>query len=101
MPTVPDQQGDRISDNGPGGATSDEVCCGGERQEEKRMKTRVEQEWANRLKVIRNAVRLKYSLMADDELNQILDEQKKLYMKSVMKGELPEPLDIKKLIDGK
>ena len=65
------------------------------------MRTKVEQEWANRLKVIRNAVRLKYSILADSELNEIVDEQKKLYMKSVLKGELPAPLDVKKLIDGK
>ena len=63
------------------------------------MRTRVEQEWANRAKVIRNAVRLKYSLMADNELNHLLDEQRKLYMKSVLKGELPKALDVKKLLD--
>jgi hypothetical protein len=61
---------------------------------------KVLQGWANRLKVIRAAVRLKYSLMADNELNEIIEAEAKKYFKSVQQGQLPEPLDLKKIVDG-
>ena len=61
---------------------------------------KVLQGWANRLKVIRAAVRLKYSLLADNELNEIIDAESKKYFKSVQQGQLPEPLDPKKVIGG-
>jgi hypothetical protein len=62
---------------------------------------KVLQGWANRQKVIRAAVRLKYALMADNELNDILQDEAKKYFKSVQQGQLPEPLDLKKVVDGK
>lgn len=61
---------------------------------------KVLQGWANRQKVIKAAVRLKYSLLADNELNEILQDEAKKYFKSVQQGQLPEPLDLKKVIGG-
>lgn len=65
------------------------------------MRGNVEQSWANRQKAIRAAIRLKYSIRADNELNVVLDEERKKFFKSVQQGQLPAPLDTKKLIDGK
>lgn len=65
------------------------------------MKGNIEQAWANRLKVIRAAIRLKYSIEADNALNLAIDEEKKKFFKSVQQGQLPTPLDTKKIIDGK
>jgi hypothetical protein len=65
------------------------------------MRGNIEQAWANRLKVIRAAIRLKHSIEADEELNQRIDEEKKRFFKSVQQGQLPAPLDTKKIIDGK
>ena len=61
------------------------------------MKGTVEQAWKNRLKVIRAAIRLKYSIDADNELNRVMDEEKKKFYKSVQMGRLPEALDMKKV----
>lgn len=61
-------------------------------------RTKIEQEFANRRKVVRTAVRLKHSLEADNELNDVLDETEKEFSKNVLKGLLPPPLDIKKLL---
>lgn len=59
--------------------------------------TRVEQAWANRQRVIRAAIRLKYAILADNEINEVLGEEKKKFYKSVMRGELPAALDIRPL----
>jgi predicted DNA-binding protein (UPF0278 family) len=56
------------------------------------------QGWANRLKVIRAAVRLKYSLMADNELNEIIEAEAKKYFKSVQQGQLPAAPDVDKTV---
>ncbi len=61
------------------------------------MRGNAEQAWLNRLKVIRAAIRLKHSVAADNELNLVLDEEKKKFFKAVMQGRLPAPLDLKKL----
>lgn len=61
----------------------------------------IEQGWANRIKAIRAAIRLKYSIMADNELNEVIDEERKKYNKAVLSGQLPAPLDTKKIVDGK
>lgn len=59
---------------------------------------KVDQARANTLKVIRSAVRLKYSIMADDELNEVLPKAEARFNSAVMRGELPEPIDIKKAL---
>ena len=64
------------------------------------MKGNIEQAWLNRLKVLRAAIRLKYSLMADNELNIRRDEEYKKFYKAVQEGKLLPPLDPKKALDG-
>jgi hypothetical protein len=64
------------------------------------MRGNVDQAWANRLKVLRAAVRLKYSLLADNELNWRRDEEYKKFYKAVQEGKLLPPLDPKKALDA-
>ena len=69
------------------------------------MRSRIDQEWFNRVKVMRAAIRLKYSIMADNELNTRLDEERKAFYKAIQQGKLPRVLDtqahIKKTVDEK
>ena len=64
------------------------------------MKGRVEQEWANRVKILRAAIRLKYSLLADNELNERVEEEKKKFDRAVHDGKLLAPLDPKRVLNG-
>jgi hypothetical protein len=50
------------------------------------------------LKVIRAAVRLRHSIAADEELNEKLPQAEKIYNAQVLRGELPEPIDILSLL---
>ena len=59
---------------------------------------KVDQARANLLKTIRTAIRLKYSLMADEELNDVLPEAEKKFNAAVMRGQLPDPVDVKKVL---
>ena len=59
---------------------------------------KVDQARANMLKTIRTAVRLKHSIAADDELNEVLPMAEAKFNAAVMKGRLPEPLDIKRAL---
>ena len=59
-------------------------------------KDKVDQARANTLKVIRAAVRLKHSIAADDELNEVLPRAQARFDAAVLRGDVPEPLDIKK-----
>lgn len=61
----------------------------------------IDQARANMLKTIRTAVRLKHSIAADEELNDVLPRAEAKFFKQIQAGEMPDPLDIKKLIDGK
>ena len=61
-------------------------------------KDKVDQARANALKVVRLAVRLKHSIAADEELNEVLPRVEAKFNAAVMRGELPEPLDIKKAL---
>jgi hypothetical protein len=63
------------------------------------MRGNVEQAWANRVKALRAAIRLKYSIMADNELNRRVDEEYKKFYKAVQEGKMLPPLDPKKAID--
>ena len=62
------------------------------------MKGNVEQAWANRVKVLRAAVRLKYSIMADNELNERIDQEKRKFDKAVHEGRILPPLDPKRAL---
>lgn len=57
-------------------------------------KDRVLLGWAMRLKTIRSQIRLKYSLMADKELNDVIQEESRKYFKAVQAGKEPAPLAI-------
>ena len=59
-------------------------------------KTDIEQARANALKTVRAAVRLKHSIAADEELNQVLPQVEKRFDRAVQGGVLPAALDIKK-----
>lgn len=63
-------------------------------------KDNIEQARANMLKTIRTAVRLRHSIAADEELNEILPRAEAKFFKRVQNGELPDALDIKKLTNG-
>jgi hypothetical protein len=52
------------------------------------MKGNIEQAWADQLKAYRASVRLKYSIMADNELNATVDTAKKKFFKNVQQGKL-------------
>jgi hypothetical protein len=57
---------------------------------------KVDQARANMLKVIRTSIRLKHSIAADEELNEVLPRAEARFNAAVMKGQLPAPLDIKR-----
>ena len=57
---------------------------------------KVDQSRANMLKTIRAAIRLKHSIAADEELNDLLPEAQRRFDAAILKGRLPEPLDVKK-----
>ena len=64
-------------------------------------KDNIDQARANMLKTIRAAVRLKHSIAADEELNEVLPRAEAQFFKQIQEGKMPDPLDLKKLIDGK
>ena len=64
------------------------------------MKGNVDQAWANRVKALRAAVRLKYSIMADNELNLRIDAEYKKFYKAVQEGRMLPPIDPKKIIEA-
>lgn len=61
-------------------------------------KEKTEQARAEMLKVIRTAVRLKHSLNADRELNEVLPEAEKRFNAAVNRGVLPAPIDVKRAL---
>lgn len=61
-------------------------------------KTKVDQAWANRTRVIRTAIRLKHAIEADNEINEVLAEEKAKFEKAVHRGALPAPLDTRTLL---
>lgn len=62
------------------------------------MRGAIEQAWAARLKSLRSAIRLKYSLQADEELNRVLDDEQKKFFKSVQQGKVPAPVDLERAL---
>ncbi len=65
-----------------------------------RKKGKIEQEWADRCKVMRTAIRLKHSLLADHEIAVALEEDRKLFWRATQTGRVPGPIDIKKVLGG-
>lgn len=63
-------------------------------------KTQIEQARATFVKTLRTAIRLKHSIEADREINEILPGKVKAFEKLVRQGQLPSPIDIKKLVNG-
>lgn len=59
---------------------------------------KVDQARVNMLKVIRTAVRLKHSIAADEELNEVLPRAEAKFNAAVMAGRLPSPVDVKKAL---
>ena len=60
---------------------------------------RVMQGWVNRKKSIRSAVRLKYSLMADEELKARIPAEQRYYFKRAQEGVLLAPIHIDAMLD--
>ena len=56
---------------------------------------KIEQELKNRIKIARALTRLKYSIAADNELNEKLDDAKVRFFKKVQQGQLPATLEIR------
>lgn len=61
-------------------------------------KTDAEQAKRDAFKTVRAAVRLRHSLEADRELNQVLPAFEKKWKAATLRGEIPAPLDIKKAL---
>lgn len=59
---------------------------------------KVDQARVNMLKTIRAAVRLKHSINADEELNEVLPEAVKKFNAAIQRGQLPSPIDVKKAL---
>lgn len=59
---------------------------------------KVDQARVDMLKVIRAAVRLKHSIAADNELNEVLPRAEARFNAAVMAGRLPNPVDVKKAL---
>jgi len=59
-------------------------------------KDRVDQARADMLKTIRTAIRLRHSLEADRELNEVLPRAEVRFNASIQRGILPDPVDLKK-----
>lgn len=63
-------------------------------------RTEIEQARADLLKVARASIRLKYSLLADQEINDRLPELEAEFNRRVAKGQLPAPSTLRKWIDA-
>ena len=58
----------------------------------------IDQAWVNRQKVIKAAVRLKYSIDADNKINEIIDDEYKKFYKAVQAGKMLPPFDPEKTL---
>lgn len=63
-------------------------------------RTEFQQKRANALKTLRSAIRLKYSILADEELNRRLPAFDKQFAKAWQDGVLLDPLSVKKVLSG-
>ncbi|PYM89368.1 MAG: hypothetical protein DME04_26485 [Candidatus Rokuibacteriota bacterium] len=64
------------------------------------LRVRLEMEWANRAKALRTLIRLKHSIAADNEINEVLAVEQKKFWKSIQLGHSPEPLNVQKALGG-
>jgi hypothetical protein len=58
----------------------------------------IDQEWKNRRKIIAAAIRLEQSIIADNILNRIMDEEYKKFYKAVQEGKRLPAFDPKKAL---
>ena len=61
-------------------------------------KDKIDQERANMLKTIRAAVRLRHSIEADNELNEVLPRAQAKFDAAILRGQLPSTTEIKKAV---
>lgn len=61
-------------------------------------KDKVDQERANLLKTARALIRLKYSLLADEELNEKLPLVQAKFDAAVLRGQIPSTAEIRKAV---
>jgi hypothetical protein len=64
------------------------------------MKDATQQALADRIKTMRAAIRLKHSIAADREINEVLDQVRAEFFDKFQGGEIPDALDVKKLMSG-
>ena len=64
------------------------------------MRSAIDQAWANRLKILRTAVRTKYAICADNELNWRRDVEYKKFYKAVQQGKTLKPLDPQEVLSS-
>ena len=55
-------------------------------------RSRIDQEWFKRRKVLIAAIRLKYALLAEDEINETLEAEQQEFYRLVGRGKLPAAL---------
>ncbi len=60
--------------------------------------SRIDREWCKRKKVIRSVIRLQYSIMADDDINDTLEAEYKKFYKAVQDGKTLPPFDPEKFL---
>lgn len=60
---------------------------------------KIEQALVEHLMVTRTLVQLKHRLAASRELNEKIETERAKFLRSVHRGELPEPRDLTKVID--
>ena len=60
---------------------------------------KVDRARADLKKIVRSIIRLKHSLAADEELNEVLPRAEIRFNAHILKGELPEPIEIKKILN--
>lgn len=58
----------------------------------------VDQARVNLLKTIRTAIRLRHSINADNEINELLPKAEAKFNAAIMAGRLPDPIDVKKAL---
>lgn len=56
----------------------------------------IDQAWVNRQKIIKAAIRLKYSIDADNRINEIIDVEYKKFYKAVQEGRMLPAFDPEK-----
>jgi hypothetical protein len=62
---------------------------------------RLQQAQADTLKILRNEIRLKYSLAADNELSVVIPAAQKMCTSLILRGQMPTLEAVKAHLDGK